>query len=485
MNNGNHLKTLLQSLKIEIPRDFWYNREEMPEKFSAMGNSADSKESADSLIGNANSPSLEQFNSRVELEKEQRKFHEEIDNQDSKRAEINLTNELSFLGVSQSVKEKKQIKDNDLDVDKELSIADQIKNYKEELTKQGKSQSEILSLLILNFENNEIVSKWIKSWRNFQKLHNFAETKPPAERQAIQKIISKADFTNESAFSTSLAEISQSAEISATTKLEIAKEFGGGVHIDSVDGMDYQLKQIKEHTQAIEEEIGLKSREKSSLDSEIENLEDELDTLPLDDPKRQELEGEIEQKKEVLEEIEITINDLKEAKPKNVSFQLREGFNSVLNPDGSRSIKIIDSDFLIKLPSSRWLFSDKKNMRAINLAFPYVALKNQNLAGILFRPNLENGSIPSKSQRDLGYLILSSLGYDDRKILSQENIKQLNKDLSMLNPKNGKPGLENMIEIGVYDVASQSLNKIKLKKVLILVRENRSIADNTIYEIIN
>ncbi len=296
----------------------------------------------------------------------------------------------------------------------------------------------------------------------------------------IQNIISKADFSSETSFSTSLAEISQSAEISTETKLEISKRFGCS-HIHSVDGMDYQLQQVKSHTEAIEKEISVKSRKKSDLDSEISELEDELNTLPLGDPKRQGLEGIIEQKKQTLEQTENDIDRLEKGKPKETSFVLREGFSVKLNPDGSRSIRIDNENFVIKLPSNNLpLFSGTKNLRTINLAFPYLALRNQNIADSLFRPNLVNDTVPSRKYRKMEHLILSSLGIDDTKILNEENIKQLNKDLSKLTLGIGT-GQENLIELGIYDVASQSIDKKKPVEMLTFIRENRGLRDEMIY----
>jgi len=457
------------------------------ENNSVVQNSGDFNRSPESV--NGEKLHLEQYNYRVQ----QQKLHKKIEDKERLKADLDLDKFINthypgndealdlakehFImqevsGIHIGEKELKKYIDEKLIENKELSNEDRIKNYKEELTKQGKSQTEILSLLISKFENVETVSVWVENWRNFQKLHNFAESKPPVERQVIQNIISKADFTSESAFSTSLAEISQSAEISTETKLEISREFGGS-HIDSVDGMDYQLQQVKEHTKAIEKKISIKSHEKSFLNLEIENLEDEIENLPLDDPKRQELEAKIEQKKEILEQTESEIDRLEKGKPKDLSFKLRKGFSAKLNSDGSRSIRIDNENFAIKLPSNKWLFSDKKNMRSINLVFPYIALKNQNIADSLFRPNLENNGIPSIENRKMGHLILNSLGFDDTKILSEENIKQLKKDLSFLTPKNGKTGQENLIELEVFDVASQSVDNGKLKKVLEFVRKNR------------
>jgi len=490
------------------------------EKNSATRKSDELKSSSDSLKENQDSLSIEQLKYREEQQKERSKSREKIDIQEHLKADIDLESDINNLGSNYitisnlkdfieenfagnsealnyakkhlerqamfgaKVSKNKLVEKINQNIDKEdnISTADKIKNFKEQLLKEGKSPTVILQTLIAKFENEEAVSVWVDNWKNYLKLHQFAENKPPAEREAIQKIISKANFSDENSFDVSLIAIAQSTEISSKTKLELAREFGGS-HIDSVDGMDYQLKQVEIHKKAVENQISVKSREKSSLDSEIESLEDELDTLPLDDPKRQELEEKIEQKKEILGQTENEIDRLEKGKPKDISFQLREGFLAKLNPDGSRSIKIDSAGFAIKIPSNRLPFTSTKNLRAINLAFPYLALKNQNIANTIFVPNLDNNSVPTKSQRDMGHLILSSLGIDDTRILSEENIKHLKKDLSVLTPKNGKTGQENLIELGVFDVDSQSLDKGKLKKTLELTRENRGVRKGFLREV--
>jgi len=479
------------------------------ENFPAIQNSANPKKLADSH-------SLVVLNDRAKLLKEKSEFREKLENQEHKKADKDLENGLLSLEISNeeelniflkknypnNLKAKQIAQDyfNEQTVlgfsvdavylkksilnlnnnNKELLNEDQIKNYKEELANQGKSQTKILSLLISKFENEESVSIWVENWKNYQGLWQFAETKTPVERQAIQNIIARADFSSSTAFETSLSEITQSTEISQETKLEISREFDGS-HIDSVDGMDYQLEQVKAHKKAIEKEIGVKYSEKESLDFEIEDLNDELDSLPLDDPKRQELEDSIEKRKEALKQTKNAIDRLEKGKPKDVSFQLREGFSAKLNPDGSRSIRIDVENFAIKIPSNRLPFTNTKNLRAINLAFPYLALKNQNLADVLFKPNIENNTVPSKSQRDMGYLILSSLGIDHTRILSEGSIEQLKKDVSKLTLGIGT-GMEKLIELGIYDIASQRLNKNKLKEVFTFIRKNRGINKDTFQE---
>jgi len=74
----------------------------------------------------------------------------------------------------------------------------------------------------------------------------------------------------------------------------------------------------------------------------------------------------------------------------------------------------------------------------------------------------------------MGHLILNSLGIADTKVLSEENIKKLKKDLQFLKHKGGKSPKEYLIELGVYDVASQSLDREEFKKRLELIKDNFS-----------
>ncbi len=512
-------KDLAPNSHIELPRNLWYNVEMRNnlENSSAMLKSANSLEFADSSERNHSSLTLEQQNYRLNEQKTQRKFREKIENNEHENADKDLETELSSLEIinqidlddfldknfPNSLQSKKLAQEyyNEqislgfsvtikfirkyilkfVDKKEEISTADQIKNFKEELAQQGKSQSEILKILIEKFENEEAVSVWVENWRNFQKLSEFAESKPPKERRAIENIISKADFTSENAFATSLTEISQSSEISNATKLEISREFNGA-RVFSVNDLDNGLKQQQTRKTEIENAINSKSREKTALSSDIENLEDELEKLPLNDPKRQELEEKIEQKKEVLKQTKSDIVTLEKAKPKEVSFSLRSGFSAKLNDDGTRSIRINSRDFAIKLPSNFLPFTDTKNLRSINLAFPYLALKNQDIANIIFSPNLENNSVPTKRNRDMSHLILSTLKIDDSQILSENNILQLNKDLSRLTSvQNGKSSQEKLIDLGVFDITSQSLDKEKFRGILTFIRENRGLNDDVFW----
>jgi hypothetical protein len=267
------------------------------ENNSAMLKSDALKRSSDSLSGNHESLSYERQNARAK-QKKQKLIHEKITIQEHQKVDRDLMSKLSLLDVEMNNNEKSEDNKNKSSVEKDISKADQIKNYKELLSLQGKSQAEILKILISKFENDESVSVWVANWKSYLKLHKFAESKPLPERIAINRIISNAGFSNESAFAISLKEISNSSEISTQTKLEISREFDG-TSVTSVNEMDTGLNQIKSQKKQIEKEIGVKSREKSSLQNDIDNLEDELENLSPDDPKRQELEKKLEQKKRI------------------------------------------------------------------------------------------------------------------------------------------------------------------------------------------
>jgi len=353
----------------------------------------------------------------------------------------------------------------------ELSTADKIKAHKEQLSKQGKSPTEILQILISKYEKEVAVSTWVENWKSFLQLHELAENKPPTERQAIQNIIAKADFSNENAFTNSLSEIANSAEISTETKLEISQKFKGE-NISSVSAMDSALKQLKSKKAKIEDAINEKKFEKTSLLSEIETMEDELGNLPMDDPKREKLKTNLNLKKQVLEQTERSIADMETKKPQEVSFILRDGVSAKLNPDGSRCVEIGENKFTIQLPENA-LFMGRKNMLSINLAFTYKILSQLGME-TLFTPKIKNGEVPDKQQRIFGSRILNGLGYKTDQILSQSNIYQLEKDLGKLKQTGSNTtGIEDLEALGIWDISSQSINSNQLDYCLHFIRENR------------
>lgn len=438
------------------------------------------KRLSDSLSGNQYSSTLEQLKHRAKEQEKKKEIYIKIENQERNKADTDLENALSSLGVIASKDEIEKNLEKDIDIEGELSIEEEIKSYAESI-RDGKSQTEVLKMLISEFENENGVETLVNNFRNFLKLHQFAENKPSAEQQAIQRIISNADFSNENAFAKSLNEISNSSDISTQTKLEISRKFDG-TKVSSVNQMDAGLKHIKLQKKQIEKQIGMKSREKNSLENDIDNLEDELKNLSQDATKRQELEKKLKQKKGVLKQTESEIENLEQEKSKNISFKIRDGFQAKLYKDGSRSIVITSADFSIKLPSNFLPLTGTKNLNSINLAFPYLALRSQNIAKDIFSPNIENDSVPSKEQRKMSHMILKSLGIDDSKILSEIDISRMNTDLSRLTASQaGKTGQECLIDLGIFDISSQSVNKSQLEKALKFICENRDLRDDVFF----
>lgn len=472
----------------------------MPEKISTLkveSSSVDSLEATEPL----SKSKLEQLNNKKKDRKLKSQYHRKVEEQDHVNAELELEQKLSelnfleliekdfpineealtigenfikrnqLMGIEVSFDEIKTHISERLGENEELSSADQVKNYKEQLSTEGKSQVEILKNLIFKFENEKVVSTWVENWKNFLKLHQFAETKPPAERKAIQRIISKADFTNENSFDTAFTEIQNSTEISTETKTDLQKQFGAA-NIQTVSSMDNALNQIKNHKKKIEKQIDGKKSERESLQSEITDLEKELDDLAPDDPKREELKTELTQKKQTLQQTKTEISDLEKAKPNDISFTIRSGFTVKLNPNGSRTINVEGSNFAIQLPNNA-LFMGHKNMLSINLAFTYKALNGVGMDS-LFTPKLNSGEVPDKKQRLFSNQILQQLGYKTDQIISQTSINQLEKDLSKLKQQeSNSTGIEDLATLGIWDISTQEVNINRMKSCLNFIRQNR------------
>ena len=90
---------------IDIPLYLWYNvaMQNNIENNSAMQKSDDLLGSSDSLIGNGDSPSLEQYNSKTKHHKEQVKSHEKIDTQEHQKAETDLINDIANLNLDKQI----------------------------------------------------------------------------------------------------------------------------------------------------------------------------------------------------------------------------------------------------------------------------------------------------------------------------------------------------------------------------------------------
>ena len=353
-----------------------------------------------------------------------------------------------------------------------LSTADQIKLEISQLEGTGKSRTEILKNLVSKYENEPAVKTWVENWKNFLALQEFAESKPPTEQIAIERIISGADFTAENSFDTALKEISKNAEISTQTKFEISKRFGGD-HINSVSEMDNMLRHVKSHKEEIEKAIDTQKTTAENLETAIADIEKQLADLSPDDPQREELKAKLANRTQQLQQTQTELEQLESAKPNEVSFTLRQKVSAKLNPDGSRSIRLNDSDFEIRLPDNR-IFMDRKNLNSINLAFSYNALQKIGLANVIFAPPLTNNTVPLLAQRKMGAKILQSLGYNPGQIISQRDIYNLEKDLRLLKqPGSNNSPVEDLQELGIWNVAKQKINSSRLFSTLKFIRENR------------
>ena len=486
------------------------------ENFSAMHLSGGLKRSPDNVRQNGTKPPLEQFNTKARVREKQRELHKNVEAVEHQQADKELTEQLNpiisidnldsflqenflgdqkakvlakeFLNIQNSfgalVREDMLITylQNNLMEAEDLSTAEQVKNFKEKLSAQGQSPVEILQLLINQFEHEPAVSTWVENWQNFLRLHQLAGRKSPTEQQAIQTIIGQADFTSETAFSTALNQIADSTAISEQTKVEIAQAFNGAT-VRSVTGLDRGLKHIKSQKQKLTKAITVKTKQSVLLDLELQRLEAELSTLSQFDPSREQLEAKIKQLHQAMQNNQYEIEQLTDQKPEVVSFELRKGVQAVLHPDGSRSVQIESLDFAIKLPGNRLPFQGTKNLRCINLAFLYPVLQKQGIADFMFTPSLQNGKVPTKAQRDMGHILISGLGFDDRQILSETEISQLHQDLTLLTAtEDYTSGLDCLASLGIYDPVLKKLNQEQLKKVLGFIRENRGMKRELVFE---
>lgn len=529
MNNGSISKTSHQSLTIEGFLVFWYNVQmrNIPDNFSTKEQSATSFEVADSPNENQVFPTLDQSNftpnhkeihsesMQENLENERTNFDSDLRNEirtvdqeleaiieeevfinennlksfinthysgKAKALDVALKffDEQSTLGVKVSENELKRKVNSELKEKQELSTADQVKQYTESIRK-GKSDTEILKLLITKFQNNRDVSVWVQNWKQFLRLHELAKTKPPQEQRAIQKIISKADFSSENAFVVSLNSIRSSTEISDQTKFEILAEFDGS-SFTTVDQMDAGLKFLRNRKEQATSLLNTKVEQLDSLNSDIENLRKKIDNLSPGDPHRKEFEDQLSHKKDLLKNTQQEVELLETESNRENSFEIRHGFIAKLNPDGSRSLKNPEN-FSLRFPSNALPFTGMKNLRSANLAIACSPLIRLGILDEVFRPNIENNAVPSKAQRSIGHFILENLGFDDSIILPESDIRQLDKDLSrLMKPSGVKSPRQHLIDLGLYDIKDQALNMKQFERALIFTKENRYVLDDDFSE---
>ncbi len=438
---------------------------------------ADSNESADSLEENQ-TPSFEQPHFTAEQRQEQAK----VEQKEKLKAENELEQELDFfsemLGDEISEDEVQEL-DNELQLrENNLSPEEEIKGLKKELLAQGKTPIAILQDFLSRFEDNHKMALWVENWKNFLRLHELASTKPPEEKKAIERIIFAADFGNTDAFSDALNQVESSDNISAETKLEISRTFGGS-QVSSVKDIDRGLQKIKSQQKELSKTLADKTHEIESTKAEIQELRKELNTLPLGDPKIEKLETKLQIKKIQLDTFKKEAENLSNLISEDISFELRKGISSKLNLDGSRSIYLQKEQFTLKLPDHTLPFTGAKNLRAINLVFPFKILQSMNIASAIFPIPLRNNTMPNRTQREIGYIILSELGYNTRRILSQTDISQLQIDLSRLtNFQPMKSGKESLADLGIYHLDTKQLDIKAFQKTLKFIKEKRALADD-------
>jgi hypothetical protein len=498
---------------------FWYNREvqNSPDNFSRVQQSATLSEVADSRAGSRDSRLLNQTNStgkenvfqkesQEKVQKEHQKFESDLkkdigatdreldaildedvyvdENNLKSFIDIHYSGDLNvlenakkhlsiqkMLGMKVTTEKLKSFLSENIDEKQELSTEDQIKAYKEQLSTKGKSSVFILKSLIAKFGSDLEISAWTENWKEFLRLHELSKTRSPKEREAIQSIIARADYTSENAFSIALATIQSSTELSETTKREIVAEFDGS-YVTTVVQMDSGLQLLKDRKKEASRLLGTKQAELDSLNSDIEELKQQLENLPEGNSKREKLEQQISKKTDLLKDTQDQVELLKTESRKQTAFEIRSGFFAELNPVGSRSLKIPEK-FSLKLPSNTLPFTGLKNLRTVNLAFVCDALKRHGIMNEVFSPNLDSGTIPSKSHRDTGHLILESLGIADKQILSEKDIATVNRDLSRIMDSGVLSPREHLIQMGLYDLKEQYFDIRLFQNALLFARENR------------
>jgi CII-binding regulator of phage lambda lysogenization HflD len=489
------------------------------QKKPTMQRSASSLELADSTRWNPTQAFLNHHNDKAKERKKLCDFHREIEAKEHQKADQDLDREINSLddfitlkdlpefivdnykgntetlktaqeflmqqisfGLKSTKGELKRKIDSELVENKYLSTADRIIAFKNQLTDQGKPPEFILKSLITKFEKESAFQIWVDNWKKFLRLSELSSSKSPTERKAIQQIIGNADFSDETAFEIALESINENENISLETKYEIAQEFDGNT-ANSIAKMDAGLKYMETRKAQIESTLSKQNSLKSQISNELSTLREELNDLAINDPKKEEIEQKIAGKKQLLSQTKSTIKKFESEKPLNVSYPLRKNFLVKLNSNGSRSIILEHTNFEMRLATNSLPFMGTKNLRCVNLSFVCDALFKQGISKEIFSPNLVFGAVPNKSQRDMGHLILSTLGYDDRSILSENDIPLLKTDLSRLTASNDlRTGRECLTDLRIYDPIERRLDKIQLKKALRFIRENRDIQDDVFFE---
>lgn len=435
---------------------------------------ANSLELADSLGENHSDKNFKHHH----LSQEQKEKQDLIESKEKSQADMELDRKLKNLsdifGDDTSDLDLEEIEEDHSKEAENIDVKVKIKELNANLNSQGLPVQEILETLISKFENEEAVSTWVGNWKNFRELHELAKSKPPKEREAISKIISKADFTSETAFNTSLEEISLSADISKETKREITLKFGTRPPVQTVKQMDSRLKKLNRENQKVIADIKTETSSYENLETELRTLNKKIKETDLSDAERDKLKADQEELKSKLKSSEARLHTLKETKKEEISLSLREGFKVVLTPKGKRQIQTSDSRLRVTLPSNRLPFSDGRNLQAVNFCFMLDTLNKSGLTEHLIKPNFKNGSTPGSQLRIFSNRIITLLGLNGGKILSQSDIGILNKDLLTLSKAYPTmTAFENLKALKIVDAKTRESNEDRLFKLLLLIRENR------------
>ena len=452
-------------------RESWQNKD-------SMLPSADSLELAESSGKIHENHSSAPFDSKQKEQNKQTHIHNVISKSEHRQADLDLNSDLARLddifGEEELLNEDTESGESLFtEVSNDISFEDHVKALNSQLKTEGKSNSEILNTLLSTFSKEESLTTWVENWKNFQRLHAFAKSKPPKEQRVIEGIISGVDFTSKDSFSQALVQIEENQEISAKTKREIAVKFGKS-EVSSVKQMDGQLKKLKKENQRVVAQIGETESNQTKLSSRLKELDKKLESSSLGSIEMEELEQEKKELKTKLKASQKKLKDLKEKEKSEIGFPLRKGFKAVLEQKGKRFVSALDGTMKVQLPSNRLPFTHMSNLESVNFAFVQNVMSKLGLAKHLMKPPFENGNVPSGELRKFSRRVLEALGFNTGSIITQEEISTLESDLSFLGKVYPvKDSYESLKELGIIEI-EKGLNPESLFEALQVLEENRN-----------
>ncbi len=457
---------------------------------------ANSNEFADSAGENHSAKHFEHSH----FTEEQREKQEKVRFLEIQKAEKELEDKLSFFEELAGAPTENEIT-NDYSTSKErinedVSIAEKIRIYKENLSEKNLPPKQIIQNLINRFEDEKAVSTWVENWKNYLELHDFAETKPEKEKKAIQLILTTADYDNENSFGNTLTAIYESEDVSDQTKFEIhtkfrsyskyefdKKLFSASIdsgEIKSTSDIDRTFDSIRKEKD--EAKINLKKLVKleKELQNEITALEEKLKTSK--GKEKEKLEAVLASKIKEVEEQEQIKAKLEFQSTQPESFEIRKGFVIMREKDGGRIIRHENSKTEIKLIDSVLPFAGDKNLDSLNFAFPFSILKEYRIEDFFF-PLVENGESPDRRERKLATSMLKQLGINTQEVLSERDLEFLKKAFGIiLNARENLSPKENLEAIKIVDSKDSELNESQFAKVLRVIRENRNLSVDRVKE---